>query len=203
MATPKREGSAFPASGITAIVLILAGTVFVGQFPLDIRRPDVTEKVSTGIQDVEARLWQDPFAAVERYRQEQGVVSRRPNDIASVSELEALLHGPQVLAKELLKYLQHYESVVVLGVMVRGGPHIENAEHRRRTRYAVLSGLSQEHFVPYNPEYIGYVQLLSADSPSETQLLPGGVVPFERLHDRRSLQRSIFVLWLDENALQD
>src|SRR5262249_7268744 len=115
----------------------------------------------------------------------------------------SLLHGPQVLARELLKRLQRYESVVVLGVMVLGGPDIENAEHRRRTRYAVLSGLSQEHFVPDNPEYIGYVQLPSAAPLRETQLLPGGVMPFESLHDQGLPQHSILVLWLAENALQD
>src|SRR5262249_6596414 len=145
MATPEREGSAFSTSGILAVTILLVGAIVVSQFPLDIRRPEVTEKVptvSTGIQNVEARLWQDPFAAVERHRQEHGVARNRLGG-PTVLQDEERIHKPEELASALKERLQNNGSVIVLGVMVLGGPYIEDAEHRRRTRYAVLSGISK------------------------------------------------------------
>jgi hypothetical protein len=201
MATPERAGSAFSTSGIITVVILLVGAIVVSQFPLDVRRPGVTEKVptvSSGSQSVEARLWQDPFAAVERYREEHNVASsrlRRPSESQGKADINTL----KVLANDLKMRLQDNGSVVVLGVMVLGGPYIEDAEHRRRTRYAVLSGLSMEHFVPDNDEHIGYVVLPSEEPPSKTQHLLE-VIPFEWLNDQR--HQHILVLWLDENAFQ-
>jgi len=201
MATPERAGSAFSTSGIITVVILLVGAIVVSQFPLDVRRPEVTEKVPTifpGIQNVEARLWQDPFAAVERHRQEHGVASNRLG-VPSGLDVETEVHKSDVLANDLAGRLQHNGSVVVLGVMVQGGPYIEYAEHRRRTRYAVLSGLSKENFVPDNDEHIGYVLLPFEDPPSKTPYLPR-VLPFEWLYDQRTQHRYILVLWLDEDA---
>src|SRR5262245_5112334 len=168
MATPEREGAAFSTSAIITVVILLVGAVVVSQFPLDVRRPEITEQVptvSTGIQNVEARLWEDPFAAVERHLRGRSVASSRLGG-PKVSHVEEHSHTPDGLAKALNERLQNNGSVVVLGVMVLGGPYIEDAEHRRRTRYAVLSGLSKQNFVPDDDEHIGYVVRPSEDPSS-------------------------------------
>ena len=40
------------------------------------------------------------------------------------------------------------KTVTVLGVMVFGGLYVENVESRRRTRYAVLSGVAIKNYFP-------------------------------------------------------
>jgi hypothetical protein len=44
----------------------------------------------------------------------------------------------------------------VIGVTVSGAPYFEEAEQRRRTRYAVLAGLERARFVPRDARHIDY-----------------------------------------------
>ncbi|TMJ89868.1 MAG: hypothetical protein E6G78_07115 [Alphaproteobacteria bacterium] len=63
-------------NGFIWLLLAAAGTYFVAhQLPLEGSRPPTSEAIiaqRAGVQDVEARLWQDPFAAVA------GVLARSP-----------------------------------------------------------------------------------------------------------------------------
>jgi hypothetical protein len=45
---------------------------------------------------------------------------------------------------------------LVIGVTVSGEPYAENAEFRRRLRYAVVGGLESAGFVPKEQDHIGY-----------------------------------------------
>ena len=52
------------------MVVLLAAGVLIKQVPLQSARPSDPERVKfvpAAQQDVEARLWQDPFAAVEKH----------------------------------------------------------------------------------------------------------------------------------------
>ena len=52
------------------MVALLAAGVLIKQVPLQSARPSDSERVKfvpAAQQDVEARLWQDPFAAVEKH----------------------------------------------------------------------------------------------------------------------------------------
>ena len=52
------------------MVVLLAAGVLIKQVPLQSARPSDPERVKfvpVAQQDVEARLWQDPFAAVEKH----------------------------------------------------------------------------------------------------------------------------------------
>jgi len=54
------------------LVALLAAGVLIKQEELKSARPNDSERVKfapAGQQDVEARLWQDPFAAVEKYEE--------------------------------------------------------------------------------------------------------------------------------------
>ena len=49
-------------------------------------------------------------------------------------------------------------QVNVLCVLVGGGPYFENAENRRRRRYAVLSALDVSGYSPKDAQHIGYFE---------------------------------------------
>ena len=69
MAAEKPDSSSFPFGNLLALVLMVAGVV-VHQLPLESKRPAgpaVKGSSYEDIQDVDARLWQDPFAAVEKF----------------------------------------------------------------------------------------------------------------------------------------
>ena len=149
--------------GNTFIVALLAaaGTYFVAhQAPLEGSRPVATETFKSeraGEQDVDARLWQDPFAAVA----------------------DALAKSPELKLEnctDKLKY--HCESPLsapapapplVMVVSVSGLPYAEDREFRRRTRYAILAGLNEEGYEPEDPEHIRMAVSFVESCPSTEQ----------------------------------
>ena len=66
-----KAGSWFGNPLPIVMVVLLAGGLLVKNVPLESARPTNPERVTflpTSQQDVEARLWQDPFAAVEKLK---------------------------------------------------------------------------------------------------------------------------------------
>ena len=90
----------------------------------------------TARQDLDARLWQDPFTAVTRDLDEESV--RDPED----SRLG--FDEPQT------------DKTLVLAVTLPGAPYPEVAETRRRLRYAVLSALHVAGYAPTDEKHIGH-----------------------------------------------
>ena len=143
------------------LLLAAAATYFVvHQVPLEGSRPAATERSlreRVGEQHIDARLWQDPFAAVAE-------------TLAKSPELNPENCGS---AETKYKYVQDYcwppwqkldsgfgqrepEPTLALVVSVSGAPYSEDQETRRRTRYAVLAGLAAEGFIPQDPQHIGF-----------------------------------------------
>src|SRR5437773_8189659 len=180
MAEDTREGRGLP-SGLLAALLLIAGALLVNQFTLGVLRPPTGEKVRPSpiaVQEVEARLWQDPFAPVDKYLDD--LRKDRPRDGRGEHRRPAV--PPWVGAST---------HVTVLAVPVFGGGYAEYAEQRRRARYAVISGLFAADFGPHDAEHVGYYELPEG---------VGRAVPYEWFRDDR---RGVLVLWLDENALGD
>src|SRR5207302_1861691 len=71
-------------------------------------------------------------------------------------------------------------DVLLLPVMVPGGPQAEFTEQRLRAREAVLNGLAASGFVTYDPEHIGFCELRGWHT---TDLTAADSNPFERLHE--------------------
>lgn len=71
----ERETSWAGISGLITTLLLAAGAVWVRYEPLETTRPPPPLEnyaMSTErLQNVDTRLWQDPFAAVEKHRQDQ------------------------------------------------------------------------------------------------------------------------------------
>jgi len=170
-------------------VLLLSFGAYWAPWPLEGERPSQSLGPLSleGVQTVDARLWQDPFAAVHRHREreEKPSAQARGKHPASLEELGQLA-GDKCAGR----------GCEVLGVMVFGGPYMGTEEFRRRTRYAVLAGLNSHGYSPEDSEHIGYVSPQKSGGP----ILPHMVVPFEWL-TRESGGSPLLLLWLDEDAL--
>ena len=137
------------------MVVLLAAGVLIKQVPLQSARPSDPERVKfvpAAQQDVEARLWQDPFAAVEKQE----------------GRSEPKKHTPKQLRELIQKKSNAGGQVRIIGASVFGGSYSEAAESRRRTRFAVLSALGFHGYSPANSDAIGYFRIK----------LPGGSKDF-------------------------
>lgn len=144
----------------SVVLAALAGISYlVHETAYQTSRPVESHTWSQKLEDaehVEARLWQDPFFAVDQH-------------IRSESDSKS----PQHHNLEALKqHIQGDQKLTLLAVMVPNAPYAEQAEQRRKIRYAVLSGLSRSGMVPANQEHIGYL------APQPRSGLPN-VVPYE------------------------
>jgi len=227
--TPSGDGKSWLGAwpGFLVAFLLTAGAVLV-QSPLT---PDRPTEVSAGLaalgdQDVDARLWQDPFGAVdkalEKVRKEEkgqgtGPVAE-PRDLAWLAKQirkRLGLREPGVLGGAVTS--DGIKEVRVLAVLVAGGPFLGSAELRRRDRYAVLSGLMLERFLPEDPEHIGYLDLaLDQQSPPKhvpfewfSSLGPesllegtGGDAPGED-GSQASPRGDLLLLWIDQAGLME
>jgi hypothetical protein len=142
-----------------------------------------------------ARLWQDPFGAVARAREE--AQKRNPAQAAAADKRRTPASVLDALDS------REQRKVEVLAVMLQGGPYSEDVESRRRVRYAVLAGLNASRLAPVDAEHLGYVFLSDDKKPDST--LPE-TVPYEWFEpvtqrDGDTLPR-VLVLWLDSNVFK-
>ena len=136
---PSSQGPGPQSTPMFVVTLLLAAGAFWAQGPLETVRPrqaDGITKVTTKpitFPQVDARLWQDPFGAVQRHIGKQKKGGAIPGKLTD------------------LKIKCADENCLVMGVMVLGGPYVGMEERRRATRYAVLAGLQQDKFLPMIP----------------------------------------------------
>lgn len=208
MPEQKDDTSKAFAPPIAAVALIVASLFLHSQAPLKGGRPPETDKSkyqSLAEQNVDARLWQDPFAAVEKYRAEN---EKPPTKNESCAELElqnpqdkSNAHSMECLANQINKRAKSTNStgheqkkVNILGIMVVGEPYKEDQERRRRSRYAVVSGLSAVGYTPDSAEHIGYFSL------SDHKEIGQETVPYEWFIGKGDRSAPVLALWLDESA---
>jgi hypothetical protein len=227
MADEKQAGPGLGGNSIIILLVAAASAVYVGwqKPPLVSSRPTNLGPELHGVQspqDVDARLWQDPFAAVKQYIDDKRNTESKSN-----------LHSIDYFRKELIE-----RDTLILGVSLSGAPYPEAAENRRRLRYAVLAGLHVANYFPEDERHIGYFDpnpkpfpgiakpevvakaAFSIGSPAGTtpsadgkfslkleeppiapdpkRLVPA-VVPFEMFDNTNG--RRVAVLWLDEDEL--
>ena len=181
-----------------AIVMLTAGALFFRAVPLETIRPPANEpriqQTKTG-QDADARLWQDPFGAVAKAREE--AQKRNPAQAKAADKLRSPTHIQDDMDRRVQR------KVEVLAVMLQGGPYSEDIESRRRVRYAVLAGLNASRLAPVDAEHLGYVVLADDAKPDST--LPE-TVPYEWFEpvsekDGGTAPR-VLVLWLDSHVFK-
>jgi hypothetical protein len=78
MDNQQRQGPGLPISGAAVVIALIFGSLFVQQLAFKGSRPKVSAHgVSTSaslVEDVQARLWEDPFAAVRREKTDEVTV---------------------------------------------------------------------------------------------------------------------------------
>jgi len=205
----KPASGGWPGNGVVMLLLVAMGAFFLREAPLEGSRPAANEprlEQRFGEQDIDARLWQDPFGAVARARD----AAIRKHGMDSVRADEAKSRAAKTLADsiKLKTTAGSAREVVVLAVMLAGGPYAEAVESRRRTRYAVLAALNAGKFVPADSEHIAY--FLPADGAGPSRDLPE-TVPYEWFEPASDSKKndadcdacSVLVLWLDSGAFYE
>lgn len=199
------------AFSILMVVLLAAGVV-VKNVPLESARPldsRFAKLAPPGQEDVEARLWQDPFDAIEKHRESFGLPSMPAAD--TLKTLPAP-HTPATLHAHIRELRQKdLDSLTVVAVSVAGGAFSEAAEWRRRSRYAVVSALGSLGYNPKNSNTIGYFRIAGHQPDAVGSIL---TVPYEwyerkewkgreeRKEEKEFKGRSpdVLVLWLNEDG---
>jgi len=111
MDNQQRQGPGLPISGGAVVIALIIGSLFVQQLAFKGSRPRVPGhgvSTSASLEDVQARLWEDPFAAVRRHR----------------TDSKDARHKIESLAEQIVR--KKTEEVIVLGVMVFGGPYAKD-----------------------------------------------------------------------------
>jgi len=187
MSEQNSNHSGLPVSGIAIIIALFTGYFFIDPPALDGFRPghDTRQIMQVhGPEDVQARLWQDPFAAARTHKhypdqqnQQYSATTKIPASLTTEGgtvEIQLNPHTPartaadtvgaphtlKSLLNEIAEESKESEGnkITILAAMASAGPYPEQAEARLRKRYALVSGLGSSGFWPRNSEYIGYVQ---------------------------------------------
>jgi hypothetical protein len=212
MADPKDSGLGLATNGLVLlIVAATTGTLFFrSELPLQGSRPPTEVSAihdESAHNSVDARLWQDPFAAVSK--QLAAARSSAGEQTRPISGTESVPHSgrEQPQSHDCSPLWKVRTKPLVVGVTVPGGPYAEAAESRQRYRYAVLAALDVEHYVPEDGEHIHYFLPDSASTSGASNKQNGAslpeFVPCERFipADAGAGKPKILVLWLDEDAV--
>ena len=210
MPDKENEGMGLPPISGILIILIAVGAIWINK-PLKSSRPtgNGSSEYADKIEDVHARLWQDPFDVIHKHN---GSKDENPS-------LHKRHHSPDVLTEiisgENKKINSQLNNIHVIGVMVTGGPYVENTEQRRRRRYAVLSALNVSGYKPNDSQHIGYfspqgykcTEKCKEKCTTHLTDLPDKI-PFELFEKQNQEESSkekklIILIWLDEDLFGD
>ena len=213
-ADTKQPSPNIGGNGFIWLLLAAAGTYFVAhQLPLEGSRPPTSEAViaqRAGVQDVDARLWQDPFAAVADVlarSPELKPENCQPDAIKDRSVKDRMKGHCQSPLNETELGWQLPKPLLVMVAPVSGAPYSEQHESRRRTRYAILAGLNAEGFAPVDSEHVGFYWPAAVPPDPAQELQSPKVVPFEWFEPKSRREsvpyKGVLLLWFDEDALNN
>jgi hypothetical protein len=172
------EASKFSWPNVIALVAVIGGVFWLVP-PLTSSRP-LTGADKSGeslLHTVDARLWQDPLAVAYAHEENTHKPAEKENrlfhalalaygvpqsalhlDIGSASpadERSRVRHEIGTFV-EKLKSEVTTGKVLLVAVMVPGGPYAEDGEMRLRYRNAVVNGLARSGYEPTDSEHINY-----------------------------------------------
>lgn len=140
----KASGSDSPFNLTTIIALLtLVGGLFIASKTVNSDRPVSPAEGDThsiSDQQMQARLWEDPFDWKAKPPQAVG------------RSACVLLH------EQISEHSTTDAKPTLLAVMIPGGPYGEDRESRIRSRFAVISALGESGYVPEDETHIGAVE---------------------------------------------
>ncbi|MCW5797096.1 MAG: conserved membrane protein of unknown function [Nitrospira sp.] len=175
----KGDDSTLSLATTVTLALAVAAMVFVKE-PLKSSRPTgsgTDRNRATSELKVHARLWEDPFAAVQKdleARKRDGLVVMGKGDMsfsyAGHSTATSLTgevriqsrknedesNGLDVLKNKIRQSAERGEQVTALIMMTRGGAYVDDSEWRIRDRYAVEAALEVGCFKAAQTQYLSY-----------------------------------------------
>jgi hypothetical protein len=212
MTPPDQGGPGNPLPGFILVVALTVGTFWIGEIPLPVARPSTDEFAPDRyeeIQKYDARLWQDPFEVIKNNhdagtRPQDSSVTGMPlpvnssdnqNNASSSVDVSPLTDVCSTFTRQEIK--QGKADITLIAAMVPGEPYAEDAEDRRRIRYAVVSGLSRSGYTPYNGRHMG-LTTVSLDKAG----IPVAVhVPFEWFIRKDETDKPLLLLWINESSM--
>jgi hypothetical protein len=214
-----------PPMVVVGLIVAAIGAFTFNQRPFQDARPSeshvpIYRHAPTEDQDVEARLWEDPLAAAATAREaddKRAQLDRQAcfDELLAISKLSVsaprecaqtsieLRHSLALLGKSLVASGAVGGSLMVTGALVSGAPYADDMETRRRTRYAILSGLYRTGYVPVNHEHIGYVILSELyDTVAGHDIAAYEL--FESSPDPATGTKTyVLLMWLDQDGFRD
>ena len=201
------------APGITfagfLILAALGAYISNTNAPTSSRPASTTDLDASNLEegDIPARLWQDPYRALEKYLTKNASNHFKIPYLLSGDDAtqSTILNIEHVTLKNLSpqpnkSFLQHRmenqtknNSLTILGVMVDTAPFAESEERRRQRRFAVVSALGESNYVPDNEKQIHTIRIKGANNKEM-------ILPYEwytYVSDSKT-NPCILVFWLDE-----
>lgn len=174
------SGSSFPYAALSVVALFLS-TAYLTQHGFDAWRPtdsDTGKRRQQTYLPVEARLWEDPLAALDRHRRKldscgKQEKSGKGGDVTDdLSDPPAADHvadvtcqtGQPIDAGSFKKSLGQGKDTTLVAAMLPGAALVGSDELRRRFRYATLGGLNVAGFVPNDSERMGFLRVQRCES---------------------------------------
>lgn len=157
------RGFSFPITAISVAALLVSGAYLAPQLldPLRLTEADAV-KVQMSDPPVEARLWEDPFAAVDRHRtklKKECTAAKQPG--SPESGCQDVGKGPAKLPTE---FQTDSANLTVIAALLPGAGFVGVEEQRRRVRYALLAGLSAQGFAPDSGEHMRLLSVSVCES---------------------------------------
>src|SRR4029453_11281386 len=145
------RSTSFPFAGLAVVALFLT-TTFLGPQGFELLRQAETETAKRPYRvepPVDARLWEDPLTALSRYRE------RCADTASTAAQRSSPGCRPPSGANGLKEpFGDNPKGLTVVAAMLPGAVQIGAEETRRRTRYAVLSGLNAEGYAPDDSKHM-------------------------------------------------
>ena len=177
MADSKGGLGNFPWASAAVLVAFFASTQLVPH-AFEPLRPAEKARAHAPLDpdlEVNARLWEDPFAALRRYETERSERCERFRKQTSremdvdCREGVAEARDPRVMLAKLDRdHDQRLDDTLVVLGLLPGADFVGAEEARRRVRYAALAGLQAMDYVPDNAERLSLLEfdLLQAAAPA-------------------------------------
>ncbi|MBA1289557.1 hypothetical protein [Pseudomonas japonica] len=198
-------GLSFWLPGGAVLVSLAISTFVLQRQPFVDARPASPPVVTQ--PPIDARLWQDPFDALARYRasvkdtkeKSGGKIGDACTYMATaISDPEELKSGGESLVNP--------QPPKVMVALVRGAAYADEIELRRRIRYAILAGFKTSRRVPLDESHIRCLRHDVAGTSTEIPYEAFGPDPFDpplNIDEVRETTDRTVLFWVNEEALGD